>query len=140
MNGAEAPKTTLFKKLNTGEDLNAKIERANLAWYGLGMSTEQVMWTTWLVDHESAGTWSPDVIGDNGCSKGIGQWNSCPGSDRHATDGFDAQVLQIGEEMLAKYKTFPIKTAIGKHNAPAWDYNAGYILKVESAGKNFVQK
>lgn len=101
------------------------------------MSEEQVLWTAYLVDHESAGTWSETILGDGGCSKGIAQWNSCPGSERKAAPTFEAQVDQIGEEMLAKFQLFPIKTAISKHNAPAWDYNAPYVARVQAASINF---
>ena len=101
------------------------------------MSTEQVLWTLALIDHESAGTWSETGVGDGGCSKGIALWNSCPGSGRKAAPTYEAQVAQIGEEMLSKFNLFPIKTAVSKHNAPAWDYNAPYVARIQAATVNF---
>jgi len=126
-----------MKRGEFGRDLHDKIIYAQAEWRGLGMTDDQILWTLALVDHESAGTWSPTVLGDNGCSKGIGQWNSCPGSGRHAAETFELQVAQIGTEMLAKYQLFSIRTAVGKHNAPAWDSNTGYTARVEAATLNF---
>lgn len=94
------------------------------------MTSEQVRWTLALIDHESAGTWSPNIKGDNGCSTGIAQWNACSGRQAPAT--YEEQVELIGNEMLKAYNEFDLKTAIGKHNAPAWDSNLKYVAKVET--------
>jgi hypothetical protein len=130
----------IFIKDKIGEDVQSKIRYLQESCYKIGMNQEQVRWTLALADHESAGTWSPTVKGDRGCSTGIGQWNACAGSNRKPRSLiFEDQADQLCEEMKAKFDLFDIETAIGKHNAPAWDKwkSSKYINKVRSALKLF---
>lgn len=132
------PLGPIYGKKDIGADVQEKIRYANQVFYEKGMTEEQVLWTLALADHESAGTWSEAVKGDNGCSTGIGQWNSCPGSGRKAAPTYEGQVEQLANEMIEKYRVHDIKTAVGKHNAPAWDSNPNYVYKVERAIPNFI--
>jgi len=122
-------------KSGLGADVQEKIRTANGILYGLGMSSEQVHWVIALIDHESAGTWDENVTGDNGCAKGIAQWNNCVGN--YGPKDFNGQVKQVGEEMMTRFYFFPLKIAIGKHNAPNWDSNPRYVSKVEATTKIF---
>ena len=92
-------------------------------------------WTIALIDHESAGTWDENTVGDSGCSVGLAQWNHCVGN--YGPEDFDGQVTQIGQEMLTRFQEFSIEIAIGKHNAPALDTISGYTESVK-ASKNIL--
>jgi hypothetical protein len=117
-------------KANIGADVQEKIRKLYNECVRIGMTEEQALWTLGMADHESGGTWSESVKGDGGCSTGIGQWNSCPGSRRKAAPTFDGQVDQLCSEMKEKFDEFPIEIAVGKHNAPAWDSNPRYVERV----------
>jgi hypothetical protein len=131
------PGNTYYYKENIGQDVQDKIKYLQDVCYDKGMNDMQVLWTVAMADHESAGTWSPTIKGDGGCSTGIGQWNSCPGSQRKAADTFEGQAEQLCREMKDKYDRFNLKTAVGKHNAPAWDSNPNYVARVQGSIKNF---
>lgn len=130
-----APKPTcqIFMKNKVGEDIQAKIKRLNEVMCEKGFTDDQRKWVLGLADHESGGTWSETVKGDNGCSTGIGQWNACPGSGRIAPPTFEEQVQLLTDEFKDKFSKHPIETAIGKHNAPAWDSNPRYVNRVRKS-------
>lgn len=129
-------KLTYVKK-GIGADVQAKIAYVDQINIGLGMTDKQRKLVLGLIDHESAGTWSETIKGDNGCSTGIGQWNACPGSRRQAPKTFNEQAQLICTEMKAKFDEFPDEIAVGKHNAPAWDSNPRYTAKVIKSSKLF---
>lgn len=125
----------IYKKHDIGEDVQAKIKSLQEICYSKGMTQEQVLWTTALVDHESGGSWNEKEKGDGGCSIGIGQWNKCVG--RIAPPTFNNQADLICSEMKQKYDRFGIKTGVGKHNAPAWNSNPKYLKRVERSTHEF---
>lgn len=129
-------KLTYVKK-GVGSDVQAKIAYVDQINIDLGLTDHQRKLVLGLIDHESAGTWSETIKGDNGCSTGIGQWNACPGSNRHAPKTFNEQAQLICKEMKDKFDRFPDEIAVGKHNAPAWSSNPRYTAKVIKSSKLF---
>ena len=87
-----------ISKKGAGSDLNDKVAYF-YAQCLKSLNRPQCLRVAGLVDHESAGTWSPTVKGDGGCSTGIAQWNNCAGSRRKAPDTFEKQVDLIIREM-----------------------------------------
>jgi hypothetical protein len=122
-------------KDNIGSDVQEKIRYANQELRERNLTDQQVLYTLALIDHESAGSWSETIVGDGGCSIGIAQWNKCV--NRKAPVTYEEQVQLIADEMASKFAEFDDLTALGKHNAPAWDYNKNYINKVLESAKNF---
>lgn len=112
-----------------------KILYANKIFFEYGFTDYQRLTLLALIDHESAGTWSPTVVGDAGCSIGIGQWNWC--ASRIAADGYEAQVNQLAEEFVWKFGEYDDLQAAGKHNWPARDYNTEYIEKIKTTMGQF---
>ena len=100
-----------------------------------GMTDEQSKLVLGLIDHESAGTWDENTVGDSGCSHGIGQWNACAG--RIAPKTFDEQAQLIVTEMQDKFNKFNNNIAITKHNCPACNGTINYTLKVIKSSKQF---
>lgn len=88
-----------------------------------------------MIDHESAGTWSETVVGDNGCSTGIAQYNACAGNIAETT--FEGQLKQFSERMEVFLTEYPLEIAVGKHNAPNWDSNVNYVNLVRKSKENF---
>jgi hypothetical protein len=125
-----------YMKDRIGADVQEKILYANQALRERGLTDQQVLYTLALIDHESVGSWSETIVGDGGCSIGIAQWNKCVGNIAPAT--YEEQVQLIADEMASKFAEFDDLTALGKHNAPSWDYNEKYINKVLESAKNFI--
>lgn len=124
-----------WMKSGIGADVQEKIRTANSILYELGMSSEQVHWIIALIDHESAGTWDENVVGDYGCAVGIAQWNNCVGN--YGPKDFNGQVKQVGEEMMTRFYFFPLEIAVGKHNAPNREDNSAYIARIRASTKIF---
>ena len=135
--GTEKPSTApILTKVKTGEELNKKIEYFQEQAYSKDYSEEQVKWMVALIDHESAGSWDENIIGDSGKSRGIAQWNKYAG--RIAGKTYEDQVEQFLNEFKPYVDKFDIKVAVGKWNAPAWDSNPAYIAKVKNSMINFI--
>jgi len=128
----------LRKQAKVGQDFQDKVCTVYKIALAKGLTPHQIKYgIIGLVDHESAGTWSPTVKGDNGCSTGLGQWNACPGSRRKAGKDFIAQAHQIVDEMADKIAKHPLRLAICLHNSPAGRCNKGYVDLVVEAGNQF---
>lgn len=119
-----------------GDDLKQKILEANSYFHDRGFTDEERLWLIAMIDHESAGTWSETVVGDNGCSIGIAQFNSCAGNHAEAT--FEGQLKQFADRMEVFLDKYPLEIAIGKHNMPAWDSNPNYVNRIQASKDNFV--
>lgn len=100
------------------EDQQEKVKKVYTLARSEGMTIEQSTIVLGLIDHESAGTWDENVKGDNGCSKGIAQWNKCVG--RVAPKTFEEQAQKIVDEMAEKFSKHNIRKAISLHNAPGY--------------------
>ena len=88
-----------------------------------------------MIDHESAGTWDENVVGDGGCSHGIAQWNACVG--RIAPETFDGQVDLIVDEMREKFSLYDDLIAVTKHNRPVSNVVTAYTYKVIKSSNLF---
>jgi hypothetical protein len=100
-----------------------------------GMTDYQSKLVLGLIDHESAGTWDENTVGDSGCSHGIGQWNACVGRIAPAT--FSEQVDLIVTEMKDKFQKYDNNIAITKHNCPACSGAINYTYKVIKSSNQF---
>lgn len=88
-----------------------------------------------IVDHESAGTWDENVVGDSGCSRGIAQWNACVG--RIAPKTFGEQADLIVSEMKEKFDKYDDLIAVTKHNRPVSNTVTAYTYKVIKSSNLF---
>lgn len=134
--GATPPSSSnyIYTKDKVGSDTQDKIQYIQEYCYSIGYNQDQVHWIVAMADHESAGTWSTTIKGDNGCSTGIGQWNACAGSGRAPRSLiYKDQAEQLCDEMKPFFDQFPIEIAVGKHNAPAWDRNTYYVNRVRKS-------
>jgi len=125
----------LLSKSNIGSDVQNKIHYVDQLAVNAGLDLDQRKLLLGLIDHESAGTWSETVVGDNGCSTGIGQWNACAG--RLAPETFEKQAELIVAEMADKFSSNTNEWAVSKHNAPYGSYKTSYVNKVITSSKNF---
>lgn len=126
-----------LKKGEYGDDLKEKILYANNFFYTEGFTDKQRLWMLAMIDHESAGTWSPTVVGDNGCSIGISQYNTCAGN--FPADTYEGQVAQFADRMKYYFENFSFESAVGKHNMPAWQNNPKYLGKVQRSVDTFYE-
>lgn len=127
--------TIYMKKGEYGDDLRQKILIANKYLHERGFTDEERLWLIAMIDHESAGTWSETVVGDNGCSTGIAQFNACAGNVAEKT--FEGQLRQFSDRMEGFLAKWPLEIAVGKHNMPAWDSNPGYVNRIKAAIDTF---
>ena len=123
------------RKPRTGESVQVKICTVYRLARAYALTANEALAVVGLIDHESAGTWSPTVRGDGGCSIGIAQWNSCVG--RRAPASFEAQARLIITEMRDKFAANPLNHAICLHNSPAGRCNRDYVAKVLAAKAQF---
>jgi uncharacterized protein YeaO (DUF488 family) len=103
------------------------------------MTSNQIKLTLGLIDHESAGTWSPTIVNHTAkeYSTGIAQWNQYAG--RYAQEGFEAQAQQIVDEMSDKFKKYSDLIAVTKHNCPRCNNQIAYTAKVKASSNQFIQ-
>ena len=117
--------------------MKQKILYANKYFYDYGFTDEQRLWMLAMIDHESAGSWSPTIVGDNGCSVGISQYNTCAGNFPDPT--YEGQVKQFADRMNKYFSESPFLTAISRHNLPYGAYQADYVAKVKATVDIFYQ-
>jgi len=93
--------------------------------------------TLGLIDHESAGTWDPNIVNrtTKEYSTGIAQWNQYAG--RYAQPGFNAQAKQIVDEMKQKFDKYNDTVAVTRHNCPACNHPIAYTSKVLKSAEQF---
>jgi len=125
----------LLSKSNIGSDVQEKIHYVDSLAIQSGLDLEQRKLLLGLIDHESAGTWSETIVGDNGCSIGIAQWNNCVGNI--APNIFEEQAQKIVNEMVDKFSQNSNLWAVSKHNAPYGSYRTTYVNKVIESSKLF---
>ena len=123
-----------ISKIGAGEALNAKIGYLYLECIKTLKIKPQCVRIVALVDHESAGSWDPAIVGDGGCSVGIAQWNWCV--KRRAPKDFNGQVAQIISEMGAKFARHTLDDSTCMHNSPAMKCG-NYVSKVLASETNF---
>ena len=100
------------------------------------------------IDHESAGTWDEDIVGDSGCSLGLAQMYWCPNNwkvyNRVSGQSWEKQVDEYVKRFVGYLeKTGDIKLAIVWHNRPASASRGivtNYYYKVIKSQHAFIQK
>ena len=126
--------TIPIAKRGADSDLNAKIGYLYLKCMET-LNRPQCVRVVALVDHESAGSFSPTIKGDGGNSIGIAQWHRPSG--RIAAKTFEGQVDQLIREISPRMMRHSLDEATCGWNSPRMRCG-NYVSKVIKSERNFL--